>query len=292
MQISFLIVTKNRPEELAFTLDKLKSHIDLSIHEVLVFIDGCPKTAAIASNYEWVNWTVSKKSISASPARNALYKKAMGEIFIGLDDDAHPISENFIIEIETAFKKNIKLGIIAFQEVRGLFDTDEIALKQVKEQASHLTNDFVGCGFAIKKEVYLATNGFPLWVDIYGEESALSIEVLDLDYQILFKNTLIVNHRVDVEKRKQQGRNYFRFEKQLKNTLRYYLIYFPNPLFKIVKLLTHNFKKYAIKDSRYFKSFFKVLFSTLFQLGAILKYRKPVKESTLQHKLKLKGIKY
>ena len=103
MQISFLIVTKNRPEELAFTLDKLKSFIDASIHEVLVFIDGCPETEALVTCYDWVNWIVTNKSISASPARNALYKNAKGKIFIGLDDDAHPISDNFIVEIEKEF---------------------------------------------------------------------------------------------------------------------------------------------------------------------------------------------
>lgn len=292
MQLSFLIVTKNRPKDLVFTLNKLKDLIDLSIHEVLVFIDGCSKTEAIVSQFDWVNWTTVKNSVSASPARNALYKKAKGAIFIGLDDDAHPLSHNFINEIEATFDENEKLGVVAFQEVRGLFETDTIALTKAKQKENFFTNDFVGCGFAIKKKVYDATNGFPLWVDIYGEEPAVAIEVLDLGYQILYNNAIMVNHRVNVEKRKQQGRNYFRFERQLKNTIRYYLVYYPNPLLKVLKTLVHNFTKYAIKDFSYFKSFVKVCFSTLFNLFSILKYRKPVKKSTLQKKLNLKGLSY
>ena len=244
MQISFLIVTKDRPEDLAFTLIKLKKLMNLSVHEVLVFIDGCAKTEAIIEDFEWVKWTVSRKSVSASPARSILYKKAKGTLLIGLDDDAHPLSPNFIEEVEASFYSNKDLGVIAFQEVRGLFKSDKNAIKCSKQLKSFFTNDFVGCGFAIKKEVYKATNGFPVWIDIYGEEPALALEVLDSGFSILYQPTIKVNHRVDVEKRKFQGRNYFRFEHQLKNSIRYYLVYYPKPILKVIKVLWHNFKKY------------------------------------------------
>lgn len=292
MQISFLIVTKNRPEDLAYTLKKLKSLIDFSIHEVLVFIDGCSKTEVIINDFDWVKWTVSKKSISASPARNSLYKKAKGQIFIGLDDDAHPISEAFIKSIEDDFRTNANLGIIAFQEIRGLYKSDNEALSLAKYTEPYYTNDFIGCGFAIKKEAYDASRGFPVWIDIYGEEPALALEVIDLGYQIVYNSNIIVNHRVDIVKRKLQGKNYFRFEHQLKNTIRLYLVYYKSPLIKIAKLLLHNFKKYALKDFKYFKAFVYVCLSTLLKLPTILSYRRPVKSSTLHIIKKLKGLNY
>lgn len=292
MQISFLIVTKNRPVELAFTLKKLMSIIDLSVHEILVFIDGCPKTELIIKNFEWVKWTISKESVSASPARHLLYKKAIGAIFIGLDDDAHPISKDFVNTVEKEFQANENLGIIAFQEVRGLFQSDNNALLHSKESESYFTNDFVGCGFAIAKEVYDATNGFPVWMDIYGEESALAIEVLDLDFQIIYQPIIKINHRVDIEKRKQLGRNYFRFKHQLKNTIRFFIVYYNKPTFKILKVLWHNFKKYGLKDWSYFKSLVSVFFTTIHNLPKILKYRKPVKSSTIKRRLGLRLLKY
>ena len=292
MQLSFLIVTKNRPEDLDLTLRRLKSIIDLSIHEVLVFIDGCEKTETIIHNFDWVNWTVSKTSVSASPARRILYKKAKGIIFIGLDDDAHPISENFIEAVEREFNENENIGVLAFQEVRGLYKSDEEALRNLKFTESYLTNDFIGCGFAIKKSVYDKTNGFPEFIDIYGEEPCVALEVLNLGFNIKYVHNIAVNHRVDVEKRKQSGRNYFRFEKQLRNSLTYYLVYYPNPLLKVLKLLIHNFKKYAIKDFRYFKSFLKVFFLAIINLPNILKHRNPVKKSTLLKKQNLKSLKY
>lgn len=292
MQVSFLIVTKNRPEALAFTLHKLQRQIDLSVHEVLVFIDGCKATEAIVEQYNWVHWTISNKSISASPARNALYQKAKGAIFIGLDDDAHPITTDFITKVQSQFDSNETLGIIAFQEIRGLYDTDAEALSHFKEKDSYFTNDFIGCGFAVKKRVYNQTNGFPIWMTIYGEEPALALEVLDLGYAIYYENSIAVNHRVDVKKRMGQRRNYFRFEHQLRNSIRFYLVYYPNPFFKIIKLLGHNFKKYGLKDFHFFRLYVKVVFIFWVRLFSILRDRKPVKKETLEKRKQLKSMNY
>lgn len=293
MEVSILIVTKNRPDELEITLNRLIGLLDLVLHEVLVFIDGCKKTEILITKYPWVQWENSEISIGASPARNKLYKKATGKIFIGLDDDAYPLSDHFITQTQSVFLENEKIGIIAFQEIRGVFISDEEALIMAEPKMdSYPTNDFVGCGFAIKKEVYDSTNGFPVWIDIYGEESCLAIEVLDLGYDINYDNTIIVNHRVDRKKRLEQGRNYFRFEKQLKNTIYYYVVYYPNPMLKIARLLFHNFKKYGLYNLTYFKLFWSALFSVTKELRAVLQFRKPVQKSTLAKMKTVKGIKY
>ncbi|MDA0176125.1 hypothetical protein C7H62_1950 [Mesoflavibacter sp. HG96] len=292
MDISFLIVTKHRAADLKVTLDKLYKIIDLSVHEVLVLIDGCNATEAIVKDYNWVNWTILQQSVSASPARAILYKKAKGDIFVGLDDDAHPLTTNFNNAVKHYFEINPNLGIIAFQEVRGLFNTDQDALQHVKTGEDYITTDFIGCGFAIKKSVYEATNGFPKWMTIYGEEPALAIEVLDLGYDILYTYNLQVNHRVNTKLRKQQGRNYYRFKHQLRNSIRYYLVYHPKPIKKLIRLLWHNFKSYALTDFKYFKMYWQVVFSALFSLRSILKFRQPVKRSTLLKQTNLKSISY
>ena len=293
MEITILIVTRNRPKELAITLDKLSCLLDLSLHEVLVFIDGCVQTASLVEQYPWVHWEYSAISLGASPARNALYQKAKGAIFIGLDDDAHPLSPHFIAQTQSIFQEDKKVGIVAFQEVRGVFLNDEAALQKAAPKVErYSTNDFVGCGFAISQEVYNQTSGFPVWLDIYGEESCLGIEVLDLGYEIRYDNTIIVNHRVDRLQRINQGRNYFRFEKQLKNSIYYYLVYFPNPFLKIAKLLFHNFKKYGLANRIYFQLFWKSVFCALKEFSQVIKFRKPVQQSTLQKMNNLRGIKY
>ena len=293
MNLSFLIVTKGRPEPLDFTLRRLQKLIELDYQEVCVFIDGCVLTEKIMPNFPWVKWEVSSKSLGASPARNALYEKASGKILIGLDDDAHPISADFINSVRNTFATNPKFGIIAFQEVRGIFINDNEALSHAKSNLnSFLTNDFVGCGFAVSREAYFSTRGFPKWIDIYGEESCLAIEIIDNNYEILYQPNIIVNHRVDVQQRKLAGRIYFRFEKQLKNTFKYYLAYYPNPAYRITKMLHHNFMKYALQDFRFFKLYFKSVFSVFISFPKLSSYRKPVSKSTIEKMKKLKGLPY
>ncbi|GGA88981.1 hypothetical protein GCM10008015_31880 [Flavobacterium palustre] len=291
MEISFLIVTKNRPDELQWSLKQLQSIFDSERHEVLVYIDGCEATESIQVQFPWVKWYVGKDSISASPARNFLYAKAVGEIFIGLDDDAHLISEKPVETIQSYFKSNENLGILAFLEIKGLFDNPKNQLTVI-EKEEFLTIEFIGSGFAIRKKVYDETNGFPIWMDIYGEESCVSLEVMNLGYDILFSNQVAVNHRIDVEKRKLQGKNYFRFQRQLQNSFRLYVIYSRRPFWKIAKLLFHNFKKYALSDRRYFSLYAYALGNMIAVLPSILQRRKKMSKVAEQKLRTLKGITY
>jgi GT2 family glycosyltransferase len=284
MRISILIISKNRKEALSFTLNKLMDSINSPIDEVLVLLDGCTDDSKdLVEQFDHVKWTVLTKSIGASRARHKLYKEAKGSILIGFDDDAHPLQDNFISIIDDLFQKDKTLGVIAFQEIKGVFPDDKIALAQTRNiLKEYLCNNFVGCGFAIKKDVYLATNGFPLWIDIYGEESCVAIEVIQNNKNILYTNSISVNHRIDRENRLASGANYFRFKKQLKNTAFYYMVYYKNPSFKIVKLIFGSFIKYGVRDITFFKCFLSAVASIIINAPETLRHRSPVSRSVIK----------
>ncbi|RZJ50189.1 MAG: glycosyltransferase family 2 protein [Flavobacterium sp.] len=294
MQASILIVSKNRKQDLLKTLKIIESLIDKSKVEVLVFLDGCTDGSEdIIDGQKWVRFFISQKSIGASAARHQIYPLASSEILIGLDDDAHPLNVNFIAEIENLFNQNQNVGILAFEEIKGIFASNEEALTQADpENKKFLCSEFIGCGFAVRKSVYEITNGFPVWVDIYGEESCLSIEVMDKGYDILYTNEIKINHRVNKEQRKLQKQNYFRFGKQLKNSTYYFLVYYPHPAWNILKLYVHNFKKYALTDWQCFKIFIKTIFIVLIHIPKILKYRKPVDQELIVKMRNLSLLKF
>jgi len=175
------------------------------------------------------------------------------------------------------------VGVITFREIRGVFTHEELLIK-IKENVfpDYKCNDFVGCGFAIRKEVYLATNGFPVWIDIYGEESCVSIEVLANNSEIIHTSKIIVNHRVDNRMRNLNKHNYFRFGKQLTNTTYFYIVYFKYPIVKILRLYWHNFRKYAVTDFRYLSKFCNSIFEVFWNFKALLKHRKPVPNKVLE----------
>lgn len=294
MRFSIIIVSKNRKNDLLKTLLVLDSLINKSEVEVLVFLDGCTDDSEILQNeLTWIRWFMSKNSIGASAARHEIYPLAISEILIGLDDDAHPLNHDFLFKIETLFNKYSNVGILAFEEIKGVFASDIDALQQAEsEKKEFLSSEFIGCGFAIRKSVYNLTNGFPVWIDIYGEESCLSIEVLAKGYDILYSNKIKLNHRVDIKQRKLEKQNYFRFGKQLKNVTYYFLVYYPFPLGNILKLYWHNFKKYALSDSEYFRIYFKTIFIVLTNIPEILKYRKPVDKRVIMKMKNLSTLKF
>nr|WP_315217612.1 glycosyltransferase [uncultured Flavobacterium sp.] len=294
MEATILIVSKNRKKELEFTLCLLEQIIDFSSQEVLVFLDGCTDDSSVLRDkMDWVNWFSSEKSIGASAARHYLYPKAKGQFLIGLDDDAHPLNADFIKQTIHLFGKYSNVGILAFQEIKGVFNSDTEVLSQFESvEEEYYTNEFIGSGFAIRKDVYDTTNGFPVWIDIYGEESCVSIEVMNKGFDILYTNVIKVNHRVNKESRKHSGQNYFRFGKQLKNTTSYFLVYYPFPYVRILKLYWHNFRKYALTDIKCFKIYFKTVLEVLLDLPKILKYRNPVEQSLINKIRNFKSVKF
>lgn len=294
MEASILIVSKNRKADLLKTLMVLESFIHKSDVEILVFLDGCSDDSiSLEKELTWVRWFVSPVSIGASAARHQIYPLAVSEILIGLDDDAHPLDQDFIFKIETLFKKNPNVGILAFEEIKGIFVSDIEALQYSESQKKEfLTSEFIGCGFAIRKSVYNLTNGFPSWIDIYGEESCLSIEVLSKGLDILYSNEIKINHRVNKEQRKLTKQNYFRFGKQLKNSTYYFLVYYPFPFSSILKLYFHNFKKYALTDWQCFKIYFKTIFVVIIRLPEILSYRNPIDKFLIIKMRSLSTLKF
>ena len=140
--------------------------------------------------------------------------------------------------------------------------------------------------------MYLQTRGFPTWIDIYGEEACLSIEIINQGFDIIYNNSIKVNHRVDNAKRKAIGRNYFRFGKQLKNSAFYFLVYKEKPILPILKLFAHNFRKYAIRDRHYAWMFLKTTIEVVRTAKSIYQYRLPIDQSVFDKNKKLNQLQF
>lgn len=284
MDISICIVSKDRREELDRTLGVLERLFIGEHSEILVFLDGCHDDSfRLIEKYETISWYSSEESIGASPARRRLFKKAAGTIIFGFDDDAHPLNENFIQIAKDLFQQNPTVAVLTFEEIKGIYENDSCALEHHIAQNEFLCNSFVGCGFAILKAAYTKIDGFPEWMDIYGEEGAVSIQLMNKGYGILYTSQISVNHRVNRALRKLEGGNFFRFQKQLYNMGMYFLIFYPRHLLprKLLKLFWHNLSKYAFTDVNFFLAFFKALFLFLLKASFIINKRSPVSEETI-----------
>lgn len=295
MEISICIVSKNRKSALQKTLSILAGSIDNHGHEILVFLDGCQDGSnALLKEFPDFQWFESSRSIGASPARRVLFAAAKGTIIIGFDDDAHPLQTDFIERTKQLFVENPKVAVLAFEEIKGVFPDDQAALEHHIPEQEYLCGSFVGCGFAIQRKVYDQTAGFPEWMDIYGEEGCVSIQIINLGYDILYTSKISVNHRVDRQQRKIGGSNVFRFERQLCHLALYFLVFYPTHLLprKWAKLFWHNFKKYALKDRKFFIAYLKGIAQFLLKFLKVLPFRKPVAKATIEKINNLPHPKY
>jgi len=295
LKISICIVSRNRKLELKRTLEILHDYTEATLCEILVFLDGCSDDSKdLVGEFPECIWEVQDNSIGASPARNLLYQKATGDLIFGFDDDAHPLQNDFINKAQLIFSKNEHLAVLAFEEIKGVFDNDAQALEKHIPNEEFYCREFVGCGFVIKKEAYKQTAGFPNWMKIYGEESCLSIELLDLGYAILYTSQISVNHRVNKEERKHLKKTVYRFENQLSNSALFYFVYYPKILIpkRLTALLFRNFRKYAFEDILFFKAFFRAMINFLIRIPKVITYRKVVKKETLKKSLGLPLPKY
>lgn len=284
MEASILIVSRNRSTELKKTLGILRKYVNFERHEILVFLDGCTDgSQELKEIFPEVTWEISHVCLGASQARSILYKKARGKILFGFDDDSHPLQSDFIKIAQNLFTKNSNIGILAFKEIKGIFESDFIPGELKIKMEDYFVKDFLGCGFAIKKDVYDQTRGFPIWIDIYGEEVCVAIETIEMGFDILFTHSISVHHRTNKQKMNIGGANYFRFGKQLKNTASFYMIYYPFPLVlkKVVRLYYLNFQKYAVKDRKFFQQFVGALIENFKNIKSNLRYRDPVSRKTI-----------
>lgn len=278
---SILIVSKNRAEDLIITLEKIEKWTNREEVEVLVFLDGyCTDTKSLRQKFCWVLWVESAISIGASRARRVLFDRAKNELLFGFDDDANPLDPDFISKAEVIFKNYPNLGIIAFEELKGLFDQDELVRisSENRNKVPYFVREFIGCGYAISRSAYYKTRGFPEWVDIYGEEGCLSIEIIAAGYSIMRFPELLVWHRVNRTRRTNEGYDLFRFERQLKNTVLYYLMYYPFPviLIRLLHLLFHNFRKYALRDLNFCFAYFTALYKAGKNFKSFRHFRYPL----------------
>lgn len=291
---SILIVSHNRKYELESTLEHLITYIPpylIENTEILVYLDGCNDDSdQLEQSFSNVIWYSGNEKIGASKSRKYLYQKARGKILFGFDDDAKPVQQNFIEIAEEIFSNDMSIGIISFKQL--FFDASNdynLVASRKRDLVFYESDEFIACGFCILKDVYYQSGGFSDLVNIYGEEKILSLWVQNAGYKIIFTNLVEVNH----QKRptlSQPQINVFRFRNQFLNNLILFTVYLPINVISIkflIRCITHNFIKYAIKDGKAMLAFFNVIFIYFKQIRFYIRSRNPIAEAVYQNHIRL-----
>ena len=165
--------------------------------EVIVHIDGGDAvTESALSNSEFREIVIIKNTAQAGPGggRNLAIARAKHAIVASFDDDSYPIDSDYFDRLLRLFEIFPKAAVIG----SAIFHQNEAVVPD--ECTAAWVADFVGCGCAYRKDVFLQTQGYVQLPLAYGmEETDLSLRLHHLGWGVLQTARLRVFHDTKLE---------------------------------------------------------------------------------------------
>ncbi len=222
---SILITTKNRIQDLLFTLNSISVLLDRKDVECIICDDGSTDGTSelIKTNFPKIILLKNKTSKGLIYSRNLLLEKTTAKYAISLDDDAHFLSDNPLEEIENFFMKNSNCGVVSF---RIFWSKNNPTSIHTKENPFRVLA-FVGCGHAWKMEAWKSIPNYPDWFKFYGEEDYAAYQLFKKNIQIYYLPSVLVNHRVDLKARKFNSDYQLRQRRSFRSSWYLYFLFYP-----------------------------------------------------------------
>lgn len=222
---SILITTKNRIDDLKFTLDKIHLLLENKELECIVFDDGSADGTFefIRKYYPDIILLRNQFSKGLIYCRNQMLNMTKAKYAISLDDDAYFVSGDVLQNIENYFVSNPKCGVIACRIFWGL----ELPDFTFSGEAIERTRGFVGCGHVWNMEAWRDIPDYPDWFVFYGEEEFAAFQLFKKGWEIQYLPTVLVHHRVDVKSRKKQNDYQIRLRRSLRSGWYLYFLFYP-----------------------------------------------------------------
>lgn len=191
--ISYIVPTRDRPDELARTLGQIGRIAEHDGRraghepaEVVVIDNGSRFVPVVPSrlpNGVHVR-TIVLDSNHGAASRNIGAGRAHAEAdwLIMLDDDSHPVDGRFIATLRRA------------EPDVGIVTADIFLPGQNRREDGGLPEVFVGCGAAIRRDLFQRLGGFDRTFEYYVEEYDLSARAIAAGYRVHFDPCFRVDH--------------------------------------------------------------------------------------------------
>ena len=237
VKFSILITTRNRLEELKFTLQESSLLINREDTEVLIYDD-----ASTDGTYDYLKITYpkvklfrNKKSKGLIHNRNVLLNSCVGKYAISLDDDAYFLTKNPFEIIEEYFINNDNCGVIACR----IFWGKEKPMTIQHHEINQRVFGFVGCGHVWKMNDWEQIPNYPSWFVFYGEEEFASYHLFKKNIEIHYVPDILVHHKVNVKNRKKASDYQERTRRSFRSG--WYLLWIFSPIEFIPRKLAYTF---------------------------------------------------
>ena len=221
--ISIVLLNYNRLAETRLTIKKLLECKEIDCNIEIIAIDNGSRdgTREYLSELGDSVKTILLDRNYGIEGYNKGFEISKGNIIIVLDDDSH-VEIDTIKRVKELFTNNKSLAIVAFKIIDKdgkRFNTWHIPSKDVYQESFA----FVGCGFAIRKDIFKEIGFYPSKFFIYHNEIAVAIKVKLLGYKIIYDPLCVAMHRTGGNQRDPSRRIYY----TLKNSLILIWMYYP-----------------------------------------------------------------
>ncbi len=165
--VSFVLPTRNRPQELALTMERL-GQLDPVIGAEVIVVDNHsrePVTVPGRLPNGWRACTLRRPRNEGAAARNDGVRIASGRWIVMLDDDSHPLDMHFVDALDEAPNDVAAIGA-------------EIFLPGGGHEQGGLPEVIVGCGAAIRRDAFVTAGGYDPAFHFYVEEYDLCARLL------------------------------------------------------------------------------------------------------------------
>lgn len=269
---SILITTKNRKDDLVFTLSKIKHILDRDDVKCIICDDGSTDEtfAYIKANHPQIKIIQNSESKGLIYSRNRLMDLVTTEFAISIDDDLHFITENPLEIIKDAFSLNSKIALFSFRIFWNLEEPKNI----ISSDISHRVKSFAGGANVWRMSAWNAIPNYPEWFVFYGEEDFASYHLFKKDWKIYYLPEVLVNHRVNIKERK-KGLDYsLRLQRSLRSGWYLFFLFYPIRIIpkKLIYSICMQFKLKVFKgDLKALKAILLALLDLLFSIPKIIK---------------------
>ena len=204
--VSYLIITRNRADDLSETL----RNVDRQRwpRKEIVVVDNCSEdgTEEVVTRFSGkcesdCVYFRADENLGVSGGRNEAYRLARGDILVTIDDDAVFTGDDATEVICETFRARREVGILAFRIVdyhTGALIRDQFPTRRKSRNPNveFFTGWFIGAGHAVRKEVFDRAGPYNDFWPYGSEELDVSYRTLDLGYRILFTPAVEVRHKV------------------------------------------------------------------------------------------------
>lgn len=226
INLSVVFLNYNRLKETRKTTLYLKEILSNHKNVEVIAVDNASTDKSqefLKSQKDWLTVVEMQKNVGIA-GLNEGFKKASGEYILVLDDDSHPYDETTIDLIINILDENADVGVVACQiefSDGSPFRTWHIpGTDQAGESMA-----FVGCGFAIRRNLFESVGWFPEEFFLYQNEVEVAIRVALKGYKIWYEPKCRVVHR------EYPKRNWRQVYFPTRNSIWIIRRYFPYPVF-------------------------------------------------------------